>query len=326
MLATVADRSQIAEARRLAVARAEAMGFDAAATARIALVATEMATNLLKHAGEGQIVIESPVGRAGPALELIALDKGPGIADLRRAMEDGASTAGTPGTGLGAIRRQCDAFALWSRPGRGTALLARFGKPETAPRVLVGAVVAPYPGETLSGDTWCFATAKTGPSLLLADGSGHGAPAAAAATAAARAFAESAELAPERQMVAIHRALAPTRGAAVAIAGIDRDAGLVRFVGVGNIGAAVVSRGETKRMVSNNGTAGHVAPRIREFTYPYAGEATVVLHSDGLSARWDLAAYPGLAASDPSLLAAVLMRDHRRGKDDCAVAVMRVTT
>lgn len=322
MRAHVADRSQIAEARRLAAARAQAGGFDETATGRIALVATEMATNLLKHAGEGEILIET---LPGPGLELIALDKGPGIADLRRAMEDGASTAGTPGTGLGAIRRQADAFAVWSRPGRGTAILARFGKRSGPARVLLGAVAEPYPGETVCGDAWSFATAKAGPTLLLADGSGHGAAAAAAAGVATKVFAESARLEPARQMTAIHQALAPTRGAAVGLACVDGEAGLVRFVGVGNIGAALVSQGEVKRMISHNGTAGHVAPRIREFTYPYAGVATIILHSDGLTAKWDLAAYPGLAASDPSLLAAVLFRDFRRGKDDCAVAVMRVT-
>lgn len=324
MLARIADRSQIAEARRVTEALARSSGFDETATGRVALVATEMATNLLKHAGDGQILIEPFPGATGPGLQLIALDNGPGIPDLRRAMEDGASTAGTPGTGLGAIRRQSDEFAAWSRPQRGTAILARFGKPAGAAGVLLGAVAEPYPGETVCGDAWCFAVAKSGPTLLLADGSGHGAAAAAAAGTAAKTFAQTSRLEPEAQMTAIHRALAPTRGAAAALACVDPGAGLVRFVGVGNIGGTVVTGDGVKRMVSHNGTAGHVAPRIREFTYPHDGAATIILHSDGLSAKWDLAAYPGLATSHPSLLAAVLFRDHRRGKDDCSVAVMRI--
>jgi hypothetical protein len=76
-------------------------------------------------------------------------------------------------------------------------------------------------------------------------------------------------------------------------------------------------------MVSHNGTAGHLAPRIREFTYPFTGKPLVILHSDGLSTKWGLADYPGLAASHPSLIAGVLFRDHRRGRDDATVVAVR---
>jgi hypothetical protein len=121
----------------------------------------------------------------------------------------------------------------------------------------------------------------------------------------------------------IHRALAPTRGAALAVARIDAEAHVVRFVGVGNISGALVNNGDARRMVSHNGTAGHIAPRIREFTYPFADDPVVILHSDGLSAKWDLSDYPGLATSHPSLSAGVLFRDHRRERDDATIAVMR---
>ncbi len=118
---------------------------------------------------------------------------------------------------------------------------------------------------------------------------------------------------------AAHRALAPTRGAALAVARIDRGERIVRFVGVGNIGAALVSGGHTKRMVSHNGTVGHVAPRIREFTYPFADPALLVMHSDGISARWELSDYPGLATSHAAAVAGVLFRDYRRSSDDALV-------
>jgi hypothetical protein len=124
-------------------------------------------------------------------------------------------------------------------------------------------------------------------------------------------------------MERVHRALLPTRGASVAIARIDAAAQQVRFVGIGNISAAVFTGGDTKRMVSNSGIAGHLAPRIREFTYPYAAAPAVMLHSDGLSNRWDLNEYPGLGMAHPSLIAGVLFRDFRRGKDDASVVCMR---
>lgn len=323
MISKVADPSQVAEARRAAVTLARECGLDETGCGRVALVATEMATNLLKHAGDGDIVAQRITDEDGDCLELLALDNGPGILDTARALEDGYSSAGSPGTGLGAIRRQTDQFALWSRPGLGTAVMARFALARD-PRPIgatLGAVTVPYPGENVSGDGW--AAAMTGPSLLMSDGSGHGPQAAAATAAALRMFTRDHALDGTRLMESIHGALRPTRGAAIALARFDADQRLVRFIGIGNIAGALVSDGKCHRMVSQNGIAGHPAARIREFTYPYTGTPTVILHSDGLSAKWSLDAYPGLPTSHPSLIAGVLFRAHRRGRDDACIAVIR---
>jgi hypothetical protein len=109
----------------------------------------------------------------------------------------------------------------------------------------------------------------------------------------------------------------------VAVARIDEAARTVRYVGVGNICGVLVTAAGARHMVSHNGTAGHIAPRIREFTYDFTGNPLVILHSDGLTGRWDLAAYPGLASQHPSLIAGVLLRDHRRARDDASVVAMR---
>jgi hypothetical protein len=265
----------------------------------------------------------------GRGLEVLATDKGPGIGDVARSLEDGYSTVGTPGTGLGAIRRQADLFDIWSRPGAGTVVMARIRAEDSAAGSAamdweIGTVLLPYPGELECGDSWAFGMKSGTPSLFAVDGSGHGPHAALAARSAVEAFETSDQMDSVRVMETIHRALAPTRGAAVAVARVDRPAQLVRFSGVGNIGAALVSEDAIKRMVSLNGTAGHVAPRMREFTYPYRGAATVILHSDGVSAKWDLAAYPGLATCRPSIIAGLLTRDFRRTNDDALVAVLRV--
>jgi anti-sigma regulatory factor (Ser/Thr protein kinase) len=329
MLVSLSDSSQVAAARRAANSQALQLGFDEEAAGRGALAATELATNLLKHAGRGHVLVDPYRDSSGSGLEILSLDKGPGIADLARAMADGYSTAGSMGTGLGAVRRLADEFAVYSRPGLGTAIMARIRDAKTTPpptpsAVSLGAVVVPVAGETVSGDRWSFAAPALGPTLMAIDGSGHGAQAEAAADVATSAFerhaAEDCVLLTEF----MHRALAPTRGGAVAVARIDRAKGMIRFVGVGNIAGALLSEGKLQRMVSHNGVLGHIAPRIREFTYPFKGGVTVLLHSDGLSSKWDLGSYPGLGASHPSLIAGVLFRDHRRERDDASVVVMRV--
>jgi anti-sigma regulatory factor (Ser/Thr protein kinase) len=329
MISRIADASQVAEARRAAAALAREGGLDEVGGGRVALAATEMATNLLKHAGGGEIVMQRIADGDGDCLELLALDAGPGIANAAHALEDGYSTAGSAGTGLGAIRRQADHFALWSRPGLGAAVMARFtlgraGAPSPGMAgVTLGAITEPFPGETVSGDGWAFRAAPAGPTLLVADGSGHGPAAAKAADAARAAFEKHQALDCVRLAEVIHGALKPTRGGAIAIARIDTPRRLVRFIGIGNIAGALSSDGACRRMVSHNGIAGHVAAHFREFTYSYAGAPTVILHSDGLSTKWNLGAYPGLATSHPSLIAGVLFRTQRRLRDDACIVVMR---
>jgi hypothetical protein len=122
----------------------------------------------------------------------------------------------------------------------------------------------------------------------------------------------------------VHAALRSTRGAAVAIVAVDADRRLATFCGLGNIGAVVISAdGSRHSMVSQNGTAGHRASRIQEFSYPLSARAMIVMFSDGLASHWDLAAYPGLLTRQPSIIAGVLYRDFSRGRDDLTVVVVK---
>src|SRR5262245_18191521 len=326
MFLQVAERSRVAEARRLAVQVSTAQGFSDLDAGRVALVVTELATNLLKHAGGGELIISSFDDAEGHGLELLALDKGPGILDLNKALRDGHSTSGSAGTGLGAIRRSADVFALSSAGGRGTVVLARLkptGQAAAKGASLICGLCAPYPGEQVCGDGWSVREHGGNVSLLMADGSGHGPEAHKAAQRSIEIFRAQVGRGVEQIARAIDRALQATRGAAVAVAEIDPGPAHVNFVGIGNISAALIDQGSVRRMVSNNGTAGHIAPRIRAFQYPFRGHTTVILHSDGLSPRWDLSDYPGLMTAHPSLIAGILYRDFRRGRDDASIVVVR---
>jgi hypothetical protein len=128
---------------------------------------------------------------------------------------------------------------------------------------------------------------------------------------------------PRGRVAAAHAGLRSTRGGALAVADVDLGRGLVRFCGLGNISAAIVANGVVRRLVSQNGTAGHSAARIDEFSYPWPSGGLLVLHSDGLGTHWDLDRYPGLARRHPGLIAGVLYRDFTRGRDDATVIVAR---
>jgi anti-sigma regulatory factor (Ser/Thr protein kinase) len=325
----VADPSQVGAARRAATEMARGLGFDEPAIARLSLIVTEAGSNLVKHGRGGQLLVQVVDEGGQRQLEVVALDRGPGITNVTRSLEDGYSTAGSPGTGLGAVRRTASTFDIYSRQGAGTAVLARIVNGRGAPgearrrRIDVGGLCVAMPGEDACGDAWEEEPGGNGTTVLVADGLGHGPGAAEAATASVRTFRSLRGRGPAIRLEAIHAALRSTRGAAVAIGEIDLDARVVRFAGLGNISARLVRDGGVRHLVSHNGTAGHVARRIDEFTYPWAPDDHLVMHSDGLATQRDLDAYPGLMERHPSLVAAVLYRDFTRGRDDATVVVAR---
>ena len=306
------DPSQTAEARRSARKLAVDAGFDEASAERVSIVVAEAGTNVLKHAGSGQLLAARFEFR--DEIEILALDSGPGMTDVEACLRDGYSTAGTYGTGLGAIVRLSRYCEVYSAPGRGTALLARVGQSadrRVLERADIGVVQVAKPGEEICGDQWGIETSGEHKTLLLADGLGHGPDAAKAANSAIAILESRPDLAPGDLIDAVHLALRSTRGAAVAAARADRERRIVIFAGLGNISAKIAAPAEPERhMVSTNGTAGAEARHIREFSYPWPQGSLVILHSDGIATHWALGNYPGLAARDPGLIAGVIYRDH----------------
>lgn len=320
----VEDCSITSEARNEARALAHSLGFQEEGVERAAIVASEACTNLLKHAGGGSVFMTP--SRNGVTLELLALDKGPGMANLRECLRDGFSTAGTPGNGLGAIGRLSSFSDIYSQPGRGTVLYSVISNDSQinlpAPRMTVLRV--PKPGEAVCGDNWELKQGRGRVTFMVADGLGHGPNAAEAAHCAAEIVRKHADAAPKDLLESVHQGLRHTRGAAVSIVELDEDRRVVRFAGLGNVAGSLCHRdGLRQQMVSMNGTAGMEGRNIfREFSYPWPEGAVVVLHSDGLGTRWDLAEYPSLVSRGSGLIAGALFRDYWRGTDDALVAVL----
>jgi hypothetical protein len=296
-------------------------------------VVTEACTNLLKHAGRGELLIrignEDPNG--APNLELLALDKGPGMSNLDQCLRDGFSTGGSLGQGLGAILRLSTMADFYSQAGRGLALLARWSSPQsegapsrfTAP-LRIGAVNVCKPGQEVCGDSWAAEQNEDETMLMVADGLGHGMEAKTASMEAVRILHRNPGLSPGALVERAHLALRSSRGAAVAVARIDHVGGTVVFSGVGNIAGHIYSgsRGG-QHLVSVNGTAGFQTQRIREFSYAWPDNGMLVMYSDGLATNTSVEGHPGLALRDPTLIAGVLYRDFSRGNDDATAVVAK---
>lgn len=330
-LVVVDEQTQIGGARRSAVEIGHANGLSVDAVGRLAIVVTEAATNIVRHAGHGVMVFRALPSESNTTIEVLALDKGPGIADVARAMRDGFSTLGTAGHGLGSMRRLTETFAMYSQPGAGTALVARIGEraqsSERPPHTAsldehLGVVCVPLRGENECGDAWRVVVKGHLVSVLLVDGLGHGPEAAATAAIATTLFSRIATEPPEKALLAMSEAMRGSRGAALSMAVIDLAARQTRFSGVGNVDGRVIALGGTEHLMPQNGIVGHTMPAVRSMNVPWPVGALLVMHSDGITTRWRPDAYPGLMTTHPALVAGVIYRDFGRDRDDATILVL----
>ena len=317
----VEDASAVAACRQAVQNMAERLRFPAARIGQLALAVTEAASNLHKHAEQGSLLL--CVNRDGPqpGIDLVTIDVGPGVRDVSAALRDGHSTAGTLGIGLGAIQRLADFADLYSRPGHGTSLVARFwvSPPVSQPRW--AGLIRPITGETECGDAYGVVPADGAVTAVLCDGLGHGPLAAAAAAAGVAAVLDDPAGEPAALLERVHQRMSGTRGGAVGVVQVSGQ--LARFAGLGNVAASIVSDGQRKSMISIPGIAGVQARTIRQFEYDVPPGSAVIVHSDGVSSRWEAAALPALEARDPLLIAAVLLAEAGVHRDDAGVLVLK---
>lgn len=334
------DPSALTLARGLAADLAAAQGLAEDAAARLALVVSELGSNLLHHTPEGGNLLLRPLaagwggdapGVECPGVECMALDHGPGIDDVGRAIAGpphppGAVPAGGLGYGLGAVRRLADLFDIHTRPGIGTAVLARVtadgnGNPAglPPPAAFWGAAMLAMGGGDWCGDGWLV----RGDGLVLAvDGLGHGEAAAAAARQAEARVAAAAHGAdPGTVLADLHNTLRATRGAVAMVLRLERER--VGYAGVGNIAATLVHQGSASMLAGRWGVVGYSAAPPPTAWIPWQAGDHVIVHSDGCSRLADLFIERRLLHTHPALAAAVLMRDGGGRVDDQMAMVLR---
>ena len=322
----ISDDSGVGAARRAAAAWTVALGFDETRKGSLALIVTEVANNVLYHGKDGEILLRQLREENDEGVEVLAIDRGPGMTSVTQCMVDGYSTLGTRGVGLGSIERAADEFDIFSVPNRGTVVLARLWKRRRTGNLEAGqrfgAVCVPLRGEHVCGDGFGITQTPERTRIALFDGLGHGQGAADATLVGLREFHLQPSLGPAALLAHMHEAMRPTRGAAAAIVEIEPGVQRLRFAGVGNCAGSIHDPRSDKRpqgLASHNGTVGAQLPRVNEFNHAWPADGLLVMHTDGLATRWNLDDYPGLAVRHPSLIAAVLYRDFSRHRDDVTV-------
>lgn len=309
------------------------MGFSDIMRERMELICNEIVSNQVKYAGGNGLVQIWEAQCDHPSLDLFALDYGPGIANLPAALEDGYTTTGTMGKGLGAIARLAAESEFYTlppgmaqdSPWHGMAIWARFyvdGAPP--PRdYQTGCYIRAYQDDIYNGDKLCRQGDDRRLRWLHADGLGHGEDAAAVLKGACGVLEDKAT--PEEVLDRLSRRLSGTRGAVAMACEVDTAAQQARICGVGDMEAHLICNGRKRTIGFSPGVLGHAHRHFETAEVPFPKQALLITASDGLRKRWGLNTFPGLWRLHPQFIATFLGLVVGRSNDDKSVFVVRRT-
>jgi len=331
---SIEDRSYIAFIKREIRLKAIAAKFSETDVGKIDIIVSELTSNLIKHAGSGELLYRVISGADNlPEFEILCIDKGPGISDTANAMRDGVSTKGTLGSGLGALQRLSTAFNIFSMRGWGTILYSKvttetrgWEPPKPGFDLDVNVLCVPKTLEEVCGDGYEIVHTPTSIKILFGDGLGHGVHAKNAMDVAEKFFRECEDEDPPTIIRGMHETVRRTRGLVATIAIMDKKSNTWRICGVGNISTRLYTGIEYRNYMAYNGTVGLNIPKSMNTTViPVERNQHLVMCSDGIITRWNLSTYPSVFKYDTMILAGALFKDFSRGTDDASVLIAKVT-
>lgn len=327
---TVADRSYLALIKKDIHILAQQIDVSTQRLAEIDIIVAELTSNLIKYGQEGQLLVKIIIEEQRSGIELLSIDKGPGMSDVSRMMEDGVSTGKTLGNGLGAIKRLSDDFQIYSVKGWGTIVLSRVwistaGTIKKRTVTEVRSVVIPKPPEEMCGDAAAVKQRPGELTLFLGDALGHGPEAAKVVNAAVAAFHECSQADPAETIRFIHQAVRKTRGLVATVATFDFNSKAWQICGVGNISCRIGNERQLKTYLPYNGIIGmNIPSTVNNQVTTHVPGQMILLSSDGLRSRLELYKNPGIYKYDASILAAALYKDYGRQTDDMSIVVGKV--
>jgi len=313
---------------------AQTIGFDLTASEEIALAVSELASNLLKHAQRGTLLLLPLLEGERAGIQVESQDSGPGIRDVNQSVVDGFSTAGSLGYGLGTVNRLMDDLEITSQvsaPSGTTITCKRFVRTPVQGGLPVplefGVASRAHPLMEVNGDTFVLKQWETSALVGIIDGLGHG-PKAQDAALTARRYVETHYDQPLDSIFrGADRACRATRGVVMALAHFDWKAGLsnisLTFASIGNIEVRVIGKREAMNFVIRRGIVGVNAPTPTVTAHRWEPDYTLVLHSDGVSSAWRATDFPELARVSTKEAAQRLLMRWGKDLDDATVIVIR---
>lgn len=334
------NESDIGVCRRKSVALANQIGFSQVKTGEIAIIVTELVTNVLKHGGgKGKLVMCQIIGSSEQkAIEIWCCDHGPGITDLNKAVKDGYSETTSLGLGLGSIRRFSDHLEInpdkkhfedsflrdledfnnCIRSQKWLPIKQWFGKNS---KIETGAASRCKPGEKLNGDAYIINHLSNDVCVAaVIDGLGHGKDANMASQLARQTIIQKAELPIDILMNTIHQSIRGTRGTTIGLVLINTKEEKISFSGIGNIESFLINKNEKKNLLSFGGIMGHNMRTPRVFEFPFKPGDFLCMYSDGITSRWKPEELDW--SIHPQRNAEIILNQFSRSNDDATVLII----
>jgi anti-sigma regulatory factor (Ser/Thr protein kinase) len=325
----ISNKSYVAFVKREIHKSATAAEFSPARVGIVDLVVSELASNIVKHAGNGELLYRFSNENGTPIFEIIGLDNGPGIRDVAHAMKDGVTTTNTLGQGLGALNRLSSRFYVYSIPKWGTVCYSKiYSDPQvtvTEPSgVKVRALNVSKPGQTESGDGFEITFSPGHTNIFVGDGLGHGRDARLALQAALTNFRLCTGDDPASTLKYIHGLVKKTRGLVGTAVSIDHRLNKWRICGIGNVATRICEGLVSRTYLSYNGIIGLRIPGVcKNHESDFRGHQCLVMATDGINTRWTLSQFPSIMRYDPIMLAAVIYKECSRRNDDVSILVAK---
>lgn len=317
--------NDVARIRQEAFDMAERLGFSRTRAYAVTTSVSELANNLLRHASDGGLISLSPVDNCGiPGIEVVCVDDGPGIADIDLAMQDGYSTSGGLGGGLPGVKRLMDEFSILSESSEGTKIAAiKWNTDGCADRrdSPVAVLRRPIPGQTYCGDQFASWQRKDETVLCAVDGIGHGIEAFKASSAAIDHVSKHIDQSLSDIFEGCDSAIRKTRGVAMTIAIASPQSDTVHIAGIGNVECRVVGV-STRTFCGSPGIVGRGPRKLRIETVPLLPGDMVILHTDGISAKFGIDLRHFRMRNLPQV-AASIMSEYARERDDAGLIIYR---
>jgi len=303
------SEADIGACRRKAVTLSSEIGFDKTKAAEIAILVTEMVSNVVKHGkNKGRLVACEIVDDLdNKAIEVWCFDAGDGFRDFTDALRDGNSAVNTLGVGLGSIRRFSDELEfnpkvkkdkeeiylsdnnVFKNCIRSRKWIPRKKTLRRHHQLDIGLATRCKPGEQLNGDAIVVVHLDSNTTVAaVIDGLGHGKEAHFASHLAKEQIVQKAELPLTTLMQHIHNSIKGTRGCVIGLIKINTKMEKLFFSGIGNIECFVVHKGLKKSLLSFGGIMGHNMRTPRVFEADFILDDMVCLYSDGIVSRWNI--------------------------------------
>jgi anti-sigma regulatory factor (Ser/Thr protein kinase) len=299
------------------------VSFSALELAQLAIIITEMATNLVRHTNHGGIIrCDIMLGNRGLMLE--AVDEGAGINVDISALSDGVSTrGGSLGGGLGAIQRLSDSFNLRTSDAGTIVRITKLVQEEEVPKLTVGVCSRPYPGFDVNGDGYYVCQGGERTIIAVYDALGHGKEAYETACLMHKCLIELHGLELSEIVDIAHKRLLKSRGVALWLGAVYHNTNSLSYVSLGNIEARIITASHSQTLLSQNGTVGHYLPKHKLMKIPWISGAVLAVATDGISARWQVEDYPEILGPKSNRACQRLLKEWGRATDDATIMIAR---